>query len=95
MTTAAERVSGWRPTDTLENRLRLVRAEKKLSQRAAAELIGISAREWQSMEEGRAARRVDLKVAKIAEAMGVDREWLMWGGNLYAASDDAGVNNRR
>lgn len=62
--------------------MRLVRAEKKLSQREAAETIGITQREWQGMEEGRAARRIDVKVAKIALAFGVDRDWLMWGGPL-------------
>lgn len=82
MTTATDSSTGWRPADTLENRLRLVRAEKKLSQRSAAEAVGITQREWQSMEEGRAARRVDVKVRRIAMALGVDRDWLMWGGQL-------------
>lgn len=88
MTTAAvngTNTSGWRPVDSLENRLRLIRAEKKLSQRAAAELIGITQREWQIMEDGRAARRIDQKVAKIAATLGVDRDWLMWGGALDGA----------
>ncbi|WP_100502337.1 helix-turn-helix domain-containing protein, partial [Mycobacteroides abscessus] len=70
------------PTDSLSNRLVLVRQERKLSQRAAAELSGLTFAEWQGMELGRAARRIDVKVRQIAEALGVDRDWLMWGGQL-------------
>lgn len=41
------------------------------------------------MELGRATRRVDVKVRQIAMALGVDRDWLMWGGPL-APEDDGG-----
>lgn len=63
-----------------------MRAEKGLSQREAAAAIGITQREWQGMEGGRAARHVDQKVAKIAATLGVDRDWLMWGGVLEGAA---------
>lgn len=59
-----------------------MRAERKLSQRAAAEQCGLTFGEWQSMELGRAARRLDVKIKQIAMALGVDRDWLMWGGPL-------------
>lgn len=77
--------SGWVPTDSLANRLVLVRTERKLSQRAAADLCGLTFGEWQGIEMGRAARSVDRKVAKIAATLGVDRDWLMWGGALEGA----------
>lgn len=68
--------------DTLANRLRLIRAELGLSQRAACERTGISYGEWQSMEKGAQSRGLDQKVTKIAEGLGYDRDWLMWGGAL-------------
>ncbi|MFC9766817.1 helix-turn-helix domain-containing protein [Rhodococcus jostii] len=82
MSTSADTHDGWVPTDSLANRLVLVRNERKLSQRAAADLCGLTFGEWQGMEVGRGVRRVDQKVVKIAKALGVDRDWLMWGGHL-------------
>lgn len=67
---------------TIANRLVLVRNERGLSQRAAAAMCGITFGEWQGMESGRATRRLDMKVRQIAMALGVDRDWLMWGGAL-------------
>ncbi|SID46392.1 Uncharacterised protein [Mycobacteroides abscessus subsp. abscessus] len=88
MTVMTEAHVGWVPSDSLANRLVLVRQERKLSQRAAADQCGLTFGEWQSMELGRAARRVNVKVRQIAMALGVDRDWLMWGGPL-APEDDA------
>ena len=76
---------GWVPDDTLASRLVLVRRQCGLSQRAAAELCGLTFREWQSLEDGRAARGLDVKVRAISQALGVDRDWLMWGGALRDA----------
>lgn len=81
----------WRPADTLANRLLVMRHQLRLSQREAASRSGISFGEWQSMENGAAARSIDVKVAKIAEAFRVDRDWLMWGqalGNNYPVTTD-------
>ena len=68
--------------DSLANRLILVRSERRLSQRAAADECGLTFGEWQGMESGRGTRRLDLKIRQIAMALGVDRDWLMWGGPL-------------
>lgn len=89
MTVSTEFNSGWVPSDSLANRLVLVRLDRKLTQRGAAEQCGITFGEWQGMELGRATRRVDVKVRQIAMALGVDRDWLMWGGPL-APEDDGG-----
>ena len=75
-------MDAWRPHDTLPNRLRLVRAEVGISQREGAIRIGITPRIWQNMEDGRAVRDLHKHIAAIATAYGVDREWLMWGGEL-------------
>lgn len=70
------------PEDTLPLRVWIARRERKLSQREAAARCGLTFGEWQSIEDGRAAGNLDLKVAKIANGLHYDREWLMWGGPL-------------
>ena len=72
----------WTPRDTLAHRLILVRHELGISQREAAVRCGIPYGSWQSMEDGRDARGLIDKVAKISAALGVDRDWLTWGGVL-------------
>ncbi len=80
-------MEGWIPADTLGTRLVLVRRQLGLTQRAAADKCGLTFGEWQSIEDGRAARGLDVKIARISLALGVDRAWLAWGGPL--AHDDA------
>ena len=87
--------SPWRPEDTIANRFRLVRAPLGISQRELGEKVGVPAHQIQSIEDGKAGRHIDQKVAKIAKVLGVDREWLMFGGSLddgesAAASDESG-----
>jgi hypothetical protein len=82
MTTQAEGRVAWRPSDTLAARLLLLRRELRLSQREAAMKTGVSFGVWQGMEDGRATRGIDRAVASIAATLGVDRDWLMWGGAL-------------
>lgn len=77
----------WRPHDTLSNRLVLLRHERDLSQKEASFRTGVSYGVWQGMEIGRDTRSVDKAVAKIAAALGVDRDWLMWGGPLAGPGD--------
>ena len=77
---------GWVPDDSLAHRLVLVRLQLGLSQREAALRCGVTYGEWQSMELGRAARALDVKVAKISDALGVDRDWLMWSRPRQLAS---------
>ncbi|HEY5985163.1 MAG TPA: helix-turn-helix transcriptional regulator, partial [Streptosporangiaceae bacterium] len=83
MTATMETRGAWIPADTLAARLVLVRRELKLSQREAAERCGITFGSWQGMEDGeRQVRGLNDKVAAISEALGVDKNWLMWGGAL-------------
>jgi len=70
------------PEDSLALRVFIARRERKLSQRAAAELCGLTFGEWQSIEDGRGARQLDVKISKIADGLRYDRDWLMWGGPL-------------
>ncbi|WP_109557403.1 helix-turn-helix domain-containing protein, partial [Mycobacteroides abscessus] len=87
MTSATLPAQGWRPADRFGHRVKLVRAELNITQKEAAERCGVTPREWQNMEDGRTPRRMDLKVRQIAMAFGVDRDWLMWGGELAPEGD--------
>lgn len=76
MTTLKRKVAA----DTLPARLILLRREMGWrSQRAAAEATGVPFGTWQGMESGRDTRALDRHIAKIADASGYDRDWLMWG----------------
>lgn len=80
MTTAAVPEQGRRiPKSTVGTRVRDARLECGLSQRAAAEQCGLTFGEWQSIEAGRKAGELDIKVDKIARGLDYDRDWLMWG----------------
>jgi transcriptional regulator with XRE-family HTH domain len=83
MTTAGH-APHWKPRDTLANRLRLLRAELGLSQREFGKRCQIPASQIQSIEDGNSPRALDAKVKKIVLAFGVDRDWLIWGGELDA-----------
>lgn len=76
---------GWVPEDTLAHRLVLVRRQLGITQRVAAERCGLTFGEWQGIEDGRQVRSLDVKVAAISKALGVDRDWLIWGGPLAQA----------
>ncbi|WGH20067.1 immunity repressor [Gordonia phage Tarzan] len=94
--TRATETGGWRPSDSLANRVRLIRAEMGLTMKQAAERVGtdvITERGWQSIEEGRSPRQLDVKVKRIALALGVDRDWLMWGGPLGNDGGTGGDGN--
>lgn len=72
------------PKDTFALRVWIVRQECGLSQREAAEKCGLTFGEWQGIESGRDVRSMHVKVSKIADALGYDRDWLMWGGPLVS-----------
>lgn len=80
----------WTPADTLANRLLLVRNTTGLSQRAFALKVGVSYGVIQGMENGRSPHRHDAAVQKIVDALGVDRDWLMWGGPLKKENSPGG-----
>lgn len=83
MTTATVSAN-WKPSDSLANRLRLVRMELDLTQAAAADKVGITPRVWQNAEDGRSIRSERAVITAIAFALGVDRDWLAFGGSLNA-----------
>jgi transcriptional regulator with XRE-family HTH domain len=72
----------WRPTDTFSARLFLTRREKKMSVEVAARTVGVSTATWSYWERGGTPRDMGQQVRRIADALEVDRDWLMWGGPL-------------
>lgn len=81
---AAQR--GGIPADSFANRLMLARAYAgHLSIRDAAEMCGLGRGAWTNWEKG--AKPVDLIeiVEVIAEKLGVDFDWLLFGGELGKA----------
>jgi transcriptional regulator with XRE-family HTH domain len=70
------------PTDSLANRLVLIRRELGLSQREAAQRCGVGFGSWQSWENGSAPRNALRDLVRVAQGLDVDREWLMFGGPL-------------
>lgn len=74
------------PVDSFANRLMLARATADhLSIREAADLCDIGRGAWTNWEKG--ARPVDLIecATVIADKLGVDKEWLIFGGTLAPA----------
>lgn len=81
--TTASAVHGAVPNDSFGNRLMLARAHAgHLSIREAAELCDIGRGAWTNWEKG--ARPVGLiEIAEVvSEKLGVDRDWLIFGGPL-------------
>lgn len=71
------------PEDTYANRLILARAfAGHLSQRAAAERCGLNDANWANWERGMRSRTMVEDADAIAEGLGVDRDWLLYGGPL-------------
>lgn len=71
------------PLDTFGNRLMLARAfAGHISISKAAEATGLGRGAWQNWERGTPPQNMAAVVEIIAAALGVDREWLMWGGQL-------------
>jgi transcriptional regulator with XRE-family HTH domain len=76
-------VRGSIPVDSFANRLMLARAHAgHISIREAADLCGIGRGAWTNWEKG--ARPVDIIdiAAAVADKLGVDRDWLLFGGQL-------------
>jgi transcriptional regulator with XRE-family HTH domain len=78
----------WIPADTFGARLLLIRRQKRMTVEAIAKACGVAHPTWTTWENGAHPRDVVGAVQKISDALGVDRDWLMWGGAL------AGVNKR-
>lgn len=76
------------PVDNLANRLVLVRRAMNLSQREAAAACGVGFGSWQSWENGSAPRNALRDLVRVAQALNVDREWLMFGGPLRPEAEE-------
>jgi Predicted transcriptional regulators len=71
------------PEDSYANRLMLARAHAgHLSIREAAEKCGLNYASWANWERGTRSRTVVEDAEAIAEGLGVDRDWLLYGGPL-------------
>lgn len=90
MTNPERRVPHVPPRETVGQRVKLMREESGLSQRAAALRCGLTFGEWQGLEGGADVRGLDRKVDKIAEHLKYDRDWIMWGGPLQGEADQGG-----
>lgn len=82
----------WIPTDTFGTRLFIIRKEKRLTVEAIAKLCGIAHPTWTTWENGAKPRDIVTAIEKISAALGVDKQWLMWGGPL---TDGSGSDFRR
>lgn len=78
-------MNAWVPEDTFAARLVLARRQLGLRQREAALRCGLSSATWAAWELGKLPRNMADVVKTISDALGVDREWLMWGGALSPA----------
>jgi transcriptional regulator with XRE-family HTH domain len=86
MSHAEQIESGWRPIDSFAIRLLLVRRALGLTQEEAAEKCGLDNGSWSNWENGKNPRNMAEAVHKIVRALGVDRDWLIWGGDLGPSS---------
>lgn len=69
------------PADTFAVRLIMIRKELGLTQAEAAQRCGFDDGSWSNWENGTRPRGLDIVVEKISSNLGVDRDWLMWGGS--------------
>ena len=71
------------PADTFAARLRLVRMHAgDLTILEAAERTGLNYGSWSNWERGMMPRDLRDVVLAITGALGIDRDWLMYGGQL-------------
>lgn len=74
------------PEDTFGLRLIALRTHLKLTQAEIAARCDLDDGSWSNWERGAKPRGMDQIVRKISDALGVDRDWLMWGGSLRTGS---------
>lgn len=72
----------WIPADTFGTRLLIARKQKGLTVERVAKLCGVAHPTWTTWENGAHPRDLVGAVSRIASALEVDRDWLMWGGPL-------------
>ena len=80
------------PADTFDHRLMLARSHAgRLTIQEAAAKCGFNHQSWSNWERGRIPRdKVDVAEA-IAEALNIDRDWLLHGGPLERPATRRGV----
>lgn len=74
------------PEDSFGIRLVAIRTYLKLTQAEIAARCDLDDGSWSNWERGAKPRGMDGIVAKISKSLGVDRDWLMWGGPLRTGS---------
>jgi hypothetical protein len=72
----------WVPLDTFGTRLILLRRHLQVSVDEISPKCGQSPHTWATWERGATPRNMATVVAAISASVGVDRDWLMWGGPL-------------
>lgn len=77
-----------RPADSFALRLAMMRTELGISLEEAAERCGLKPSTWATWEKGARPRGMDSVVQKIADGLGYDRGWIMFGGPLHDPSTD-------
>lgn len=73
------------PRDTFEHRLMLARSHAgRLSIQDAAAKVGVKHQSWSNWERGIRPRDIIDVAELISEKLGIDRDWLLFGGQLAA-----------
>lgn len=70
------------PVDTWATRLVIARTQRGLTREEAADKAGVNRSSWSNWETGTIPRGQVEVTRRIAEALGYDVSWLLWGGPL-------------
>lgn len=76
------------PLDTWATRLVIARTQRGLTKEEAADKAGVNRSSWSNWENGTVPRGQLEVTRRIANALGYDLNWLLWGGPL--ASEHGG-----
>lgn len=79
MTQAEALPAPWVPPDTFGSRILRARKYLKLSAKRAALLCGIPPSTWSNWEAGATPENIAEIARTIANTLGVDRDWLLYG----------------
>jgi transcriptional regulator with XRE-family HTH domain len=77
---------GWIPEDSFAARLLLARRHLGISVKEAAERCHVHYATWSTWERGATPQNYPTVVLRVAEGLGVNRDWLAWGGSLAAVA---------
>lgn len=81
---------GWIPQDTFAARLLLARRHLGLSVKDAAARCHIHYATWSTWERGSVPQNYPDIVQRVSEGLGVNRDWLAWGGVLATTPTSSG-----